>query len=33
MSSTALRQLVKLLKEARLPHEANHVEDAWPGNE
>ena len=33
MSPTALRQMVKLLKEARLPHEAKHVEDAWPGNE
>ncbi|MFO0454641.1 MAG: MarR family winged helix-turn-helix transcriptional regulator [Planctomycetota bacterium] len=33
MSPTALRQMVKLLKEARLPHEAKHVEDTWPGNE
>jgi DNA-binding MarR family transcriptional regulator len=33
MNSTALQQLVKLLKEARFPHETKHVEDAWPGND
>lgn len=33
MSPSALRRLVGLLKEARLPHEAKHAEDAWPGND
>lgn len=33
MSPAALQQLVKLLKEARLPHEAKHAEDLWPGND
>jgi len=32
MSPAALGRLVALLKEARLPHEAKHAEDAWPGN-
>lgn len=33
MSASSLRQFVKLLKEARLPHEAQRVDDAWPGND
>lgn len=33
MSASSLHHLVKLLKEARLPHEAKHADDAWPGNE
>lgn len=33
MSPAALGRLVALLKEARLPHEAKHAEDDWPGND